>query len=139
MNIRTSKSFMWAILLSSLTLAASPPSEAGVEGDWANPSRTVVVRIVGCGAALCGHVVEASEAARQDALRGGTASLIGTQVLFSFVPAGPDRWKGLPFVPDKAIRARARIIFQGTDKLSVVACEPIGVLCRKQVWRRVPT
>ena len=97
------------------------------------------MRIVACGAALCGHVVQASEVARQDALRGGTASLIGTQVLSNFVPAGPDRWKGWLFVPDKAIRTRARTIFQGTDKLSVVACEPIGVLCRKQVWRRVPT
>ena len=125
--------FAWLVLI------ASQPTEPVIIGDWSNPGHTVVVRIAWCGAALCGHVVQASEEARQGAVRGGTANLIGTEVLSQFMPAGAGRWKGWAFVPDKAIRTRARIVAKETDKLVLIGCDRTGVLCKKQKWRRIAT
>src|SRR5688500_13885166 len=117
---------MLKILLAWLVLIASQPTEPIIMGDWSNPGRTIVVRIAWCGAAICGHVVQASEEARQDALRGGTASLMGTEVLSQFVPAGAGRWKGWGFVPDKAIRTRARIVVKEINRLELIGCDRTG-------------
>lgn len=124
-------------LLLVLAMAASQPGDpAAIAGDWAKPSRDVIVRIAPCGAALCGRIVEASETARRDALKAGTVDLVGTQVLTGLAPSGRERWRGTLFVPDKALTTRARLVRAAPDELRLVACDRTGLICRTQVWRR---
>ncbi len=115
---------------------AAAPVQATIEGDWTNSANTVEVRVSPCGDALCGHVTWASQAAQDDAFRAGTAQLVGTQVMYEFVPAGTDRWKGTVFVPDMRRTSRAKIIRRGPDQMEVVACELAGLICKKQKWHR---
>lgn len=125
-----------------ITLAATAatgfmaPELDTIEGDWANASNTVVVRVEPCADALCGYVTWASQAAQDDAFRAGTVRLVGTQLMNNFVPTGPDRWRGSLFVPDMRRTTRARLIRTGPDELAVVGCELAGLICKKQIWHR---
>lgn len=131
---------MWSFpILASLLIepvaAASPDS---ITGEWRNRAQTVVVQILPCGAELCGQVTWASQSAQEDAARAGTNRLIGTQVLYDLRPAGPDRWRGMLFVPDLRRRTRATVIRKGPGKLQAIGCEQLGLICKKQTWSRTP-
>src|SRR5687768_7250328 len=82
---------------------SGPVADAGPRAPyshWINPSKSVVVEIAMCGGvAFCGHVRWASSKAVADAGAKGTYQLVGTELLHSFAPAGPGRWKGRLFVP----------------------------------------
>lgn len=123
--------------LASLALAAQPIDEpAGITGDWTNPRQTVAIRIAACGVALCGRVIWAAQSARDDARRGGTAELVGTEVLRGFVADGSDGWRGRIFIPDLGQTAKARLRRNGPNEIEVSGCRLAGIICRKQLWRR---
>lgn len=129
---------MWTFaILASLMIdpvaAASPDS---ITGEWKNRTQTVAVQILPCGVELCGHVTWASQSAQEDSARAGTEHLVGTQVLYGLRPAGPDRWRGMLFIPDLGRRTRASVVRKGPDKLQVIGCESLGLICRKQTWSR---
>ncbi len=114
-------------------LAASP-----IEGNWTNPKHSVTVRIAPCGAqALCGRVVSASAQARADAADGGTARLIGTQLMSDLVQTGERSWHGTIFVPDVNRTAEADIRQTGPRSIEVEGCAMGGLLCKSQTWTRV--
>ncbi|HET9354555.1 MAG TPA: DUF2147 domain-containing protein [Sphingomicrobium sp.] len=117
-------------LLSSLFADSTP------EGRWTNPQGSVTVVISACGEAWCGTVVEASAKAKADAARGGTANLVGTQLMSGFTAAGEGKWKGRLFVPDINFRARAELRMIDQDRLSVRGCMAGKLLCKSQTWTR---
>jgi len=129
---------MITILLAALLVVDG--DSAALLGSWTNESGSVVVLIASCGKseALCGTVQSASEKAKSDAKRGGTPELIGTELLHDFVPSGPGRWKGMLFVPDLHKRSKAEIEQLDDARLRVRGCALGRVLCRSQVWSRVP-
>ena len=53
-------------------------------GLWRNPKNSVHVRSHPCGASMCGTVVWANDKAKADAARGGTATLVGSQLFRNF-------------------------------------------------------
>jgi len=65
-----------------------------------NPSNSVHVRIHPCGKTRCGTVVWANAKAKADSARGGTKSLVGTELFREFKEVSPKVWKGKVFVPD---------------------------------------
>lgn len=114
-------------------LAASP-----VEGNWANPNGSVVVRIAPCGGgALCGRVIKASPGAQANAAAGGTPNLIGTELMSGFQQTGEGAWHGEIFVPDANRRAEADLHLLGARTLEVQGCALGGLLCKSQQWHRV--
>ncbi len=123
------------MLLTMLILAAQDAA-APIEGRWKNPSGRVTVEIVACGAAYCGTVTSATESARDDARRGGTANLVGTQLMSGFKPAGPGKWRGRMFVPDINHRSKAELRLIGTDQLKVTGCMVGRMICKSQLWTR---
>jgi len=126
------------ILLSALWLAAAQQTIASpVVGDWTNPAQSVVVQVAPCGPALCGTVRWASEPARNDAGRGGTQTLVGTEVLRDFKSMRPGQWRGVLFVPDRNVRTRAELIEVEADRLRIRACTGGGLFCKSQLWTRV--
>ena len=106
-------------------------------GYWTNVSGSVVLMIAPCSnTGLCGTVEWASDKAAADAARGGTTSLIGTEILRGFVPAGENRWKGRLFVPDLNKRSAGEIRLLEADRLRVRGCTLGGLVCKSQVWTR---
>lgn len=115
----------------ALLLAAAP-----IEGKWTNPAGSVTIAIGPCGEAWCGTVVWASDKAKADAARGGTAELVGATLLSGFAPDGKGRWRGRLFVPDMRKRVRADLTLTGTASLKVRGCAVGRALCRSQTWNR---
>lgn len=122
------------MLLALATLAAA--ADAPIEGRWKNPSGSVVVAIEPCGTAWCGTVASASDGAKADARRGGTASLVGTRLMTGFRPAGTDKWRGRLFIPDMNHRSNAELRILGAGQLKVTGCMVGRMICKSQYWSR---
>ena len=122
------------MLLALATMIAA--DAAPIEGRWKNPSGRVTVEIVACGEAYCGTVIVAAESAKADARRGGTANLVGTQLMSGFKPAGPGKWRGRMFVPDINHRSKAELRMLGAGQLKVTGCMVGRMICKSQIWTR---
>jgi uncharacterized protein (DUF2147 family) len=107
-------------------------------GTWQNPSGSVRIRASTCGDRVCGTVVFANDKAKADARRGGTDPLIGTQLFEEFTARGPNQWRGRVFVPDMNRRVTGTATLQDENTIRVEGCAA-RVICRNQVWTRVPS
>jgi len=124
------------------TFAAALPftaqAQAALEGQWRNAKDSVTVRVVPCGNAWCGNVVDATEKAKAGARRGGTANLIGTRILTGLRPAGDGTYRGQAFDPKRNIRVPATVRVLGPNAITVRGCAIAGMLlCKEQRWVRV--
>ncbi len=124
------------VILFALHLILWLPGET-IQGNWLNPNGSVIINIAPCGDALCGRVVWASEKAQQDARKGGTNTLVGTELLSGFLPEKEGTgWSGKVFVPDIKKRSRAEIHQVTPDQLKVTGCAVGRLLCKSQTWTR---
>lgn len=122
---------MALMLLMALALQ---PAEEAIDGRWANPGATVIIDIAPCGNARCGTVAWASEKAKADA-RKGAAELVGTALLSGLKLGNDGAWHGKLFVPDQRIRAKAKLVLNGGDRIRVSGCT-LALFCRSQLWTR---
>jgi uncharacterized protein (DUF2147 family) len=123
-----------------VTLAAWPSAalaKAPIEGRWVNPKGSVTVNVAPCGNGFCATVVEASAKAKATARKGGTPSLIGTQVMSDFRARGDGTYSGRAFDPKRNIRAPATIRMIGSSTLVVRGCLIKGIICKEQRWKKV--
>ncbi len=131
---------MSPIALAALLAAAVGPAAAAGPATpldvWVNPTRLVEVRIGRCGDSLCGDMVGATAGAVADARKAGTATLIGTRVVFDYEPAKFVGWQGTVFVPDMNGRYGSRMTQPSADTLTVSGCLMSGVPCQRQTWTR---
>ena len=116
-------------------LAAQAATAQPIDGRWINPDKSVIIQIAPCGAKWCGIVEWASEEAKADS-RKNVPNLVGTPLLTDMVPATATQWKGRIFVPDRNIRASAKITVLGVDQIKVAGCALGGLICDSQVWAR---
>ena len=107
-------------------------------GTWQNPSGSVRIRASRCGNQVCGTIVFANDKAKADARRGGTDPLIGTQLFEEFAARGPNEWRGRVFVPDLNRRVTGTATLVNDNTIRVEGCAA-RVVCRNQVWTRVPS
>ncbi|MEP9401484.1 DUF2147 domain-containing protein [Sphingomonas sp. VNH70] len=126
-----------AALLLGSGIAPAQASAPGPVGYWIGPHRDVAVRTAPCGQALCGWVAWASDSARAHAAGGGTARLIGTELLHDYVADGDHGWSGTLFVPDLGRSFASHIEQAAPDRLEVRGCILAGLVCRSQVWTRI--
>lgn len=130
------------ILCSALSAAllvwpSTALAKAPIEGRWVNPKGSVTVRVAPCGNAFCATVIDASAKAKATARKGGTPSLIGTQVMSDFRPRGDGTYRGRAFDPKRNIRAPATIRMIGDSTLVVKGCLISGFICKEQRWTKV--
>jgi uncharacterized protein (DUF2147 family) len=123
-----------ALLPAQLAQAAAEEASFGV---WSNPQNSVHVRAHRCGSSMCGTVIWASEKAKQDARKGGTAELIGAQLFQNFVKESATVWRGKVFVPDINKTFSGTISLIDDRHLKGQGCLLGRVLCKSQVWTRV--
>ena len=121
-----------AFILALALLAAEPT--APIEGRWRSPGGNSIIDIAPCGNELCGTVAWASERAKQDAAK-VTDQLIGTQLLTGLQESKPGRWQGKLFIPDRNMRATAKLQLVSPGQLKVSGCTA-KVLCHSQIWTR---
>ncbi len=121
-----------AIALMLLIQAAPAQS---IDGRWINPDKSVIIQIAPCGEARCGTVEWASAAAQADAHK-NAPKLIGASLLTDLEPKTATQWRGRLFVPDRNIRAAAKINVVGPDQIKVAGCALGGLLCDSQLWNR---
>jgi uncharacterized protein (DUF2147 family) len=123
-----------AILLAALAMQSpAPPS---IEGRWKSPGGNSIIDIAPCGDNLCGTVAWASAKAKKDSSK-ATDQLVGTQLLTALQQKREGRWQGKLFVPDKNIRATAKIELAKTGQLRVSGCLAGKALCKAELWTRL--
>ena len=108
--------------------------DSSIAGRWRSPGGNSIIEIAPCGAANCGTVVWASDQAKKDAAK-GTSQLIGTQLLTNLKETKPGFWQGTLFIPDRNMRATAKIQLASPEQLKVSGCVA-RFLCRSQYWSR---
>jgi uncharacterized protein (DUF2147 family) len=129
--------FLVALVAGLMASPSAALAKAPIEGRWVNPKGSVTVRIAACGEAYCGTVVDASAKAKASARKGGTAHLVGTQVMSDLRPKGDGIYTGRAFDPKRNIRAPATIRLTGTSTLVVRGCLIKGVICKEQRWTKI--
>jgi uncharacterized protein (DUF2147 family) len=90
-----------------------------------------------CGKGVCGTVVWASPKAQADAKKGGTPTLIGTQLFREFKQVAPNAWSGRVFLPDMNRTFSGKITALDARTISGRGCLIGGFLCKSQTWRRI--
>ena len=125
----------FAALAAQAAVAQGP----GVEGVWSNPKGSVQVKTGTCGDKLCGVVVYASQKAQADARKAGAQPLIGTTLLRDYRADGAARWSGQVFVPDRKASYSSTIQLVDAQTLKVSGCILGGLICKSQLWHRVPS
>lgn len=116
---------------------ASAAAQDAIYGVWRNPKNSVHIDIQPCGQYLCGRVVWANANAREDARKGGTKELVGSQLLRNFAPGKGGAWKGKVFVPDLNVTVSGTAELIDANTLKARGCVFAGIGCKSQNWKRV--
>ena len=117
--------------------AASPTDSARTFGVWRNPKNSVHLEIKNCGETACGVVIWASERAKADARKGGSANLVGLRLLRDFAPDKHGAWRGKVFVPDLNMTFSGAAEVLDAKTLRAKGCVLGGIICKSQTWTRV--
>ena len=133
---------MKALVLAAAALAtlASPAlaqSRGGWDGIWRNASNSVRIKAARCGQGMCGRVVWASPKAQDDAARGGTERLVGTELFHDFRREDDGLWYGEVYVPDIDKTFQGTIEMQGPNTIVGTGCLFGNFGCKSQTWTRV--
>ncbi len=135
------RSFAFAALVAAAALTASPSAFAdasgSVDGVWRNPHDSLHIEVKPCGTSTCGYVVWASDKAKEDAKKGGTDPLVGTQLLRDFSPDKRGSWRGKVFVPDRNAIFTGSAELIDSNTLRAKGCLFANFICRSQIWTRV--
>ena len=121
--------------LGLLLIAAAQPDASSITGRWKSPGGNSIIVIAPCGAQLCGTVAWASAKAKKDAAK-AAPQLVGTQLLTGLQQDKKGNWRGKIFIPDKNMRATAKIDAVGSNQLKVSGCVAGKTLCKAALWTR---
>ncbi len=125
--------FAFTALLAAL--ASGNASDVSIQGLWRSPGGNSIINIAPCGDKLCGTVAWASEKAKHDS-RKATDQLVGTPLLTDLDQREDGSWLGKLFIPDKNMRATAKIQLAGPQQLKVSGCAAGKALCKSALWTR---
>jgi uncharacterized protein (DUF2147 family) len=124
-----------SLLLLGIARGAVPPADMALLGRWWNSDGSVAVDVARCGERLCGKVVYAEKKQQDKARRAGVAQMMGLAVMRNFQGAGPGRWKGTVFVPERNREFRSTITRFASDQVKVEGCMFL-ILCQHETWKR---
>ena len=126
------KRFVSTIVAAAVAFGASAPAGAqALEGRWANPKGSVIVKVARCGEAYCGTV---SWASAKNRARGAQP---GTRVLSDLRHQGDGVYKGRAYEPKREIRGSATVRQVGPNTMVVKGCAVAGLFCKEQRWTRI--
>lgn len=126
---------MFPVIASALALAAVQANGGSIEGRWKSSGGNSIIDIAPCGSSWCGTVAWASAKAKKDAAK-AAPQLVGTQLLTGLQQDKNGRWQGKIFIPDKNMRATAKIDVVSSQQLKVSGCAAGKALCKSALWTR---
>ncbi len=107
------------------SFAAAEPSPFGL---WARGDGKARVRIARCGSDLC---------AVNTWIREGTmGEKTGDKLVMTVEPAGPGRWTGTAFDPQRDLSYRLTMTV-GATSMTTRGCIVAGLLCKDMGWTRL--
>jgi uncharacterized protein (DUF2147 family) len=127
-----------AFAVAAAAFAVPANASPDVLGLWKNPKGTAYVRTEMCGDRLCGTIACATAEGLAKARAKGVDKLVGVQVIERLSRRSDSRWRGRLFVPDLGGRFEAALTPLPPDRIAVKGCVIAGVLCKTQIWTRVP-
>ena len=116
--------------------AAFSAGHGGAQGVWATEANDegsyLHVEIKPCGDRLCGHIIDAKNAAGES---NADYAHLGRQIIFDMAADGGTKWKdGEIWAPDEDKTYDSKMELKG-DTLVVKGC--VFFICRGQDWTRV--
>jgi uncharacterized protein (DUF2147 family) len=120
-----------AFFLAALAMPVGAAAQAQLEGRWANPHHSVIVKVARCGDAYCGTVGWANDKNRKKGVGPGT------RVLSDLKPLGGGVYKGKAYEPKRGIGGSATVRQVSPDVMLVKGCVVAGLVCKEQRWTRV--
>jgi len=137
MNLRPA--FLLLTLLAGPAQAIGQPVKGDPKGDWLVADGTAIIRIVPCGANLCGNVVWTKDTGGTDennpdpALR--NRPIMGLPILLGMKPGNDGRWDGDVYNAENGKTYTSHIWLKAPDLLRIEGCV-LGFLCAGQDWTR---
>jgi uncharacterized protein (DUF2147 family) len=129
------------------TMAAGPARAADPAGTWWTADRKGKVKIVNCGAAICGSLSWLAEPTdpetnkpktdknNKDASKQGRP-LIGVPIVLSMKPAGGDKWEGQVYNAEDGNIYSGSFTMSGANTAQLKGCVMGGLICKGQSWTR---
>jgi uncharacterized protein (DUF2147 family) len=131
------------VLLAATMLAGlgGGATRADPTGTWLTQSGETRVRIAPCGAASCGTVVwrkaPGTDVKNPDpAMR--NRPIVGIQMFSGVKKTGDNEWTGELYNFEDGRTYTGKLGMQGDDRLKLSGCVLGGLVCRSQIWTRVP-
>lgn len=121
-----------------LVAMAGTASADALLGDWRTApddnGNTGIIRIVQCGTALCGTLVQAFDASGNPM----QSENVGRQLVWDTNPTGEaGQYRGMIHSPDRGRDYRSRLVLSGNG-VTVSGCVMGGAICREGgTWQRV--
>ena len=127
-------------------LSCSLAQAQDASGSWVTQGGKSVVRISGCGAALCGKIVSLKEpndaegkpkldSKNQDKSK-RTRPIVGVAILNGMKKDKDNRWAGDIYNPEDGKTYKAYMTLEAPSKLLVEGCVLGGLVCKKQRWSK---
>jgi len=134
---QTMKKFCFVVM--ALAWLPSAALAADAQGDWLVADRSAVIRVSGCGNALCGVIAWTREPGRDehnpDPSR-RNRSIVGVPILLGMKPSAAGRWDGTIYNPQNGKTYTGHLILKSADVLRIEGCVLGGIFCGGETWRR---
>ena len=125
-----------AALLLGLSLPAFAQSPIGT---FASQSGDTRVRFADCGGQICGTIVSARGATRDEKNENATLrsrNLVGVRMI-TMRPNGANAWQGTLYNYQDGKTYNGRMTMPAANSMSLSGCVLGGLICRSQTWTRV--
>lgn len=123
------------LLTAALVAFAATASADPLEGMWRTAAddngNSGLIEVVPCGAALCGTLVKAFDAADKPM----ASPNIGRRIIWDTRASGVGEYRGMVYSPDRDAEYKSRLVLTG-DSVSVSGCR-LGFCREGGVWNRV--
>jgi uncharacterized protein (DUF2147 family) len=132
----------------ALTLILIAPSRAADPlGTWLTGDKKGKIRIVSCGAAICGTLVWLAEPLDPDTRQPKvdknntnaslqTRPLLGIPIVLNMAPTDGDKWEGKVYNAEDGGTYTGSFTMTGANTAELKGCVMGGLICKGQTWTR---
>ena len=127
-------------------MAVGPARAADPLGTWLTGDKKGKVKIVNCGAAICGNLVWLAEPDGPDGKprtdeNNSNASLrsrplLGIPIVLSMTSAGGDKWEGKVYNSRDGGTYSGSFTMTGPNSANLRGCVAGGLICKTEAWTR---
>lgn len=126
---------IYRILLLVAVSLASVPAFADITGNWLSAKndegKQISIEIYNCGEKICGKITEVHNS--------NDTSIIGAEIVQNMKKKSDTKYSGGKiYAPDTDKWYKSKIKIKDENTLKVSGCVAGGIICRGQIWTRIP-